>query len=113
MFMRFWGGGIGHKALRDVGVTFENDQYHCEVHDELRMSPSEDLGAEVEDIDAEEVAEAEVDYGYDYNETAVGIDGDGDVDVEDDDDDPDDDGALGPEDGEVQDDDGDLEYLDF
>ena len=119
MFMRFRGGGVGHKTTRHASNMFLNDRDPLDlkrredVFEDPDSNEDEDVGSEIhgeaiaQNGDEDQIAEEETDYGY-TNLNAQGMDDDEDGEEYDQNGEEEDgcggDDALGPEDGEGVDD---------
>jgi hypothetical protein len=105
MFMRFRGGGIGHRATRDVEHQLvEKDEWE-NVDAETAAEATVDLTpAEMPGTEGTSEPENPGNNGGDVEEEGEGEEDEGDVDGDgggEGGDDDDDDGDLGPEDGEA------------
>jgi len=101
MFMRFRGGGIGHKATRDWDDILQHEGHGAE---EVVRGDNEDTDMGGEDLEAEE----EVEEGWDddaVDDNAGDGDGDDDSSGDDDDEDEDEDDCIVADEGEILDDD--------
>lgn len=113
MFMRFRGGGVGHKTTRHASDMFLNDRHPLDLKRQQAEDPdsSEDEDMEIElpceapAGNEDQIAEEDDAYGYtDLNTQGTDEEEEEDQQDEEGEDECGDDDALGPEDGEGVDD---------